>query len=198
MRLYSSPLSGHGHRVEQFLRFLELPFEYVEAQADFRATEEFLKLNPLGQIPVLVDGELVLSDSCAILIYLAKNYALNSHWLPDNPLQIAQIQRWLSIASGEIKYGCAISRMVKLWGGDWDLVQAQRIAHRILQFMDLHLAKCRWLATDQVTIADIVCYAYVAHAPEGDVSLVNYKNVQRWICDFEALPKFKAMPQSTI
>lgn len=198
MKLYSSPLSGHGHRVEQFLIFLELPFEYIEAQAEYRTSNEFLKLNPLGQIPVLVDKDCVLSDSCSILIYLAKFYASNSHWLPDNPLQIVQIQQWLSIASGEIKYGCAISRMVKLWGGDCDLAQAQRIAHRILQFMDQHLTQTKWLVTEQVTIADIACYAYVAHAPEGGISLTQYKNVQRWISDFEALPNFNSMPKTTI
>lgn len=191
--VYSTPLSGHGHRVEQFLRFLDLSFEYKEAQADFRKTTAFLTLNPLGQIPVFVDGDLVLSDSCAILVYLAKTYALNSHWLPEDAIQSAQIQRWLAIAAGEIKYGCAIARLVKLWGADWDLVQAQAIAHRILKFMDGHLAVHQWLATKEVTIADIACYAYVAHAPEGGVSLEEYPNVRRWITDFEALPKFKGM-----
>ena len=193
MKLYSTPLSGHGHRVEQFLRFLDLTYEYVEAQADFRKSLKFLALNPLGQIPVLVDGDLVLSDSCAILVYLAKLYAPNSHWLPEDAIQSANIQRWLAIASGEIKYGCAIARMQKLWGGDWDLAQAQRIAHRILKFMDAHLIQQKWLATEHVTIADIACYAYVAHAPEGGISLNEYSNVQRWITDFEALPKSKGM-----
>ncbi len=193
MKLYSTPLSGHGHRVEQFLRFLGLPFDYVEAQADFRKSSEFLSLNPLGQIPVLVDGQLVLSDSCAILVYLAKTYASNSHWLPEDAIQSAQIQRWLAIAAGEIKYGCAIARMMQLWGGDWDLVQAQHIAHCILGFMDRHLTHQKWLETEDVTIADIACYAYVAHAPEGGVSLEEYPNVRRWITDFEALPKFKGM-----
>lgn len=143
MKLYSTPLSGHGHRVEQFLRFLDIPFEYIEAQADFRKSAEFIALNPFGQIPVLVDGDLVLSDSCAILVYLAKTYALNSHWLPDGAIPSAQIQRWL--------------------------------------------------ATEQMTIADIACYVYVAHVPEGGVALSDYPHVRRWIADFESLPKFKGI-----
>lgn len=193
IKLYSTPLSGHGHRVEQFLRFLDLPFEYIEAQQSYRDTEEFLKLNPLGQIPVLADGDLVLSDSCAILVYLAKTYAPNSHWLPDDILQSVQIQRWLAIAAGEIKFGCAIARFATLWDGSWDLAQAQGVAHRILKFMNGHLATHHWLATDQVSIADIACYAYVANAPEGGVYLDGYNNVRRWILDFEALPKFKGI-----
>jgi len=198
MQLYSTPLSGHGHRVEQFLRFLDLPFEYIEAQANFRASSDFLQLNPLGQIPVLVDGELVLTDSCAILVYLAKTYAPNSHWLPEQALEATQIQRWLAIAAGELKYGCAFARMIQLWNVNFDLAQAQQIAHRILTFMNDHLAQRKWLATEQVTIADIACYAYVALAPEGGVSLEHYSNIQRWITDFEALPKFKAMPSSVL
>ncbi len=197
IKLYSTPLSGHGHRVEQFLIFLDLPFEYIEAQADFRAKADFLELNPLGQIPVLVDGDVVLSDSCAILVYLAKKYAQQTHWLAEDALHASQIQRWLAIAAGEIKFGCAIARFIKLWKADWDLSEAQKIAHRVLKFMDAHLAERVWLATDQVTIADIACYAYVAHAPEGGISLDEYSNVRRWITHFEALPKFKAMPKSS-
>lgn len=196
LKLYSTPLSGHGHRVEQFLRFLDLAFDYIEAPADFRASDSFFALNPLREIPVLVDGDFILSDSCAILVYLAKTYVPNSHWLPEDALQSAQIQRWLSVASGELKYGCAFSRAIILWNFDADLVQAHKIAHRILKFMDTHLANHQWLATDDPTIADIACYDYVAYVPEGHVSLDDYHHVKRWLKDFEGLAKFKAMMKS--
>ena len=69
----------------------------------------------MGKIPLLVDGEWVVSDSCAILVYLAKTCAPNSHWLTDDILPSVQTQRWLAIATGEIKCSCAIAT---LWGGD--------------------------------------------------------------------------------
>jgi glutathione S-transferase len=73
--LHGIELSGHTHRVELMLLMLGLPFRFAQAPADVRLTEAFLKLNPLGQIPVLEDGDLVLSDSNAILVYLVKRYA---------------------------------------------------------------------------------------------------------------------------
>jgi glutathione S-transferase len=60
---------------------------------------------------VLVDGDAVLADSNAILVYLAKRYAAGSAWLPEDPLGAARVQRWLSLAAGEIAYGPASARI---------------------------------------------------------------------------------------
>ncbi|CAI0893293.1 Dichloromethane dehalogenase [Serratia liquefaciens] len=72
LKLYGTPLSGHVHRVALLLSMLELPYEFIESPAEVRQSEAFRRLNPLGQIPVLVDGDLTLADSNAILVYLAK------------------------------------------------------------------------------------------------------------------------------
>jgi glutathione S-transferase len=64
--------------------------------------------------------------------------------------------------------------------------------------MDAHLGDRAWLAAETPTLADIACYAYVAHAPEGGVDLAPYPNVQAWIGRVEALPRFKAMPKSPL
>src|SRR5690606_26019581 len=108
-------LSGHCHRVAMLLDMLQLPYEFVEAGADVRRSEAFLKLNPLGQIPVLIDGDLTLSDSNAILTYLSTRYAAQSHWYPTEAVAVAHVQRWLSIAAGEVRYGPASARMTALW-----------------------------------------------------------------------------------
>src|SRR3984885_13584169 len=84
--LHGTELSGHAHRVELLLRMLDLPYRIVAAPAAVRASAEFLALNRRGQIPVLQDGDLTLADSNAILVYLAKRYALGSHWLPEEPV----------------------------------------------------------------------------------------------------------------
>lgn len=65
--LHGVYLSGHVHRVELLLRMLQIQYRFVEASAEVRRSAEFLQLNPLGQIPVLQDGALVLADSNAIL-----------------------------------------------------------------------------------------------------------------------------------
>lgn len=196
--LYGMRLSGHVHRVEAFLNILGLSHHYVETDADRRRSDAFLALNPLGQIPVLVDGDLVLPDSTAILVYLADRYDASGLWNPKTPEAAARVQRWLSIASGDLRFGPALARILTLWGGAGSLTDAQRVAERVLRFMDGHLASRDWLAAERPTIADIACYAYVARAPEGRIPLNPYPAVRRWLERVEAIPALTPMPQSAI
>lgn len=198
IRLHGVPLSGHVHKVEVLLRLLDLPFEYMAAPADVRETDAFARLNPLRQIPVLEDGDVVLADSNAILVYLAKRYDPAGPWLPDEPLAAARVQRWLSISAGELKYGPANARAVHLFGLKTDLSDAHAVAQRLLAFMDATLAAEPWLAGPQPTLADVACHPYVACAPEGGVDLEPYPAVRAWIARFEALPGVKAMPRSPV
>jgi glutathione S-transferase len=198
IRLHGVPLSGHVHKVELFLRLLGLPFDYVEAPAEARQSEAFGRLNPLRQIPVLEDGDLVLADSNAILVYLAKRYDPQGPWLPEDPATAAQVQRWLSISAGEIRFGPAAARALYVFGRPGDPSEAQAIAARLLVFMDAHLAGRAWLAADTVTLADIACYPYLARTPEGHVALEPYANVRAWIDRVEALPGVKPMPRASV
>jgi glutathione S-transferase len=194
--LYGTALSGHAHRVELLLRMLGLDYRVVEADAEVRRTPAFLTLNPLGQIPVLVDGDLILPDSNAILVYLARRYDAGGPWLPEDPVGAARVQRWLSIAAGEVRYGPAKARFATLWGDSADAEAARAVAGRLLGFMDEHLCGRTFLALDHATVADLACYSYVAHAPEGAVSLDPYPHVRAWLARVEALPRFKPMPRS--
>jgi glutathione S-transferase len=194
--LYGTPLSGHTHRVEQLLLSLGLPYTYGDAPAPVRASEEFKRLNPLGQIPVLVDGDTVLADSAAIMVYLAKKYAPDSHWLPQDALAAAEVQRWLSLAAGELRFGPATARVTMLWGDGKVPEATERLCTRLLVFMEQHLAAREWLVGNGPTLADLACYAYTAHAPEGGIALEPYPAVQAWIARVEALPRFKAMRHS--
>jgi glutathione S-transferase len=196
--LHGTELSGHAHRLVLLLRMLGLPYRFVAAPPEVRRTPEFLKLNPLGQIPVLEDGPLVLADSNAIMVYLVRRYAPASPWLPEEPVAAAQVQRWLSIAAGEVMYGCAVARAIKHFNAPWDHGQAVRIAERLLKFMEQHLAGRAYLATEHPTIADLACYSYVAHVPEGGVSLDPYPSVRAWLARVEALPAFVPLPNLPI
>jgi len=196
--LHGTELSGHAHRVELMLRMLGLPYRYVEAPATVRSSPEFHNLNPLRQIPVLQDGDLTLADSNAILVYLAKRYAPASRWLPEEPVAAAQVQRWLSIAAGEVRYGPATARMVTLWNFPGDLARAKQIAAGLLRFMNQHLGTRSFLAAEHATIADLACYSYVAHAPEGGIPLAEHGSLLAWLHRVEALPHFKPIPPSPI
>jgi glutathione S-transferase len=196
--LHGTELSGHAHRVVLLLRMLGLPYRFVAAPPEARRTPAFLKLNPLGQIPVLEDGPLVLADSNAIMVYLVRRYASGSPWLPEEPVAAAQVQRWLSIAAGEVMHGCAVARAIKQFNAPWDHKQAVRIAERLLRFMEQHLAGRTYLAADHPTLADLACYSYVAHVPEGGVALDPYPSLRAWLARVEALPAFVPMPASSV
>jgi len=194
LTLYASQLSGHCHRVALLLRMLDLPYQVIDAPATLRQTDEYQQLNPFGQVPTLVDGELVLTDSNAILVYLVKRYAPNSHWLPEDPVQAAQVQLWLSKAAGEVRYGPASCRMVAQFGAKEPVEFAQVLTAKLLALVEQHLGDRPYLATDKPTIADLACYSYLAVAPEGGISLQAYPAIQAWIARIQQLPGFFAMP----
>jgi glutathione S-transferase len=190
MKLHYHPISGHAHRVQNFLSILGLPHQLV--LVDLTRAEQkgapFLALNPFGQIPVLEDDGHVIADSNAILVYLARRYA--PQWLPATPLEEAAVQRWLSVAAGDVAFGMAAARVVQLFGRADDMAPLVARAHRILALMEARLAGRLWLALDEPTIADISLYSYTARAPEGNVDLAPYPNVRAWLARVEALPGF--------
>jgi glutathione S-transferase len=194
LTLYGTPTSGHTHRVEVLLSILGLPYAYIEAPEAVRRSAAFLERNPLGQIPVLVDRERIVCDSGAIMIYLVQRYAPDSGWLPKHPEDAAQVLRWLFIAAGELRYGPAQARAITQWNAPGEYAVAVAIAGNLLDFMENILRGRDFLALDRPTLADLACYGYIAHAPEGGISLAAYPNVRSWLGKVEALPGFKPMP----
>ncbi len=191
MKLHHHPLSGHAHRARLALSLLGLPCELVEVDLARGANRspEFLALNPFGQVPVLEDGGTVVADSNAILVYLAKRSG-RTDWLPEDPAGAARVQRWLSVAAGQIAFGPAAARLVTVFGAAFDAAEVIARAHAILQRIEAELAARPWLAADHPTIADVALYSYIVAAPEGNVDLAPYPAVRAWLGRIEALPGF--------
>jgi glutathione S-transferase len=177
------------------LAFLKL--DHKEVMVDLLAGEhkkpEFLAINPLGQVPTIIDGDVSLSDSQAILVYLARKYGGES-WLPSDPAQMGSIVRWLSFAANEIHHGPNWARLYYLlnWPVDIEVVQGR--SRDVLKLLNEHLRSRSWLELDRPTIADLACYPYVGLAPEGKVPLDDYPNVRAWIDRIKALPAYPSMP----
>lgn len=191
MKLYHFPLSGHAHRARLFVSLLGLPHELVEVDLKSGAhkTPEFLALNPFGQVPVLDDDGTVVSDSNAILVYLARK-AGRTDWLPDDIKGAAAVQRWLSVAAGEVAYGPAAARLITVFGARFNPDEVIGRAHVLLKRIEDHLTGREWLVGNRPTIADVAIYSYVASAPEGNVDLSGYPNVNAFLRRIEALPGF--------
>ena len=200
LKLYRHPLSGHAHRAELLLSILGLDAEIIDVDlmSGEQKTPEFLNKNSFGQVPVLEDGDITIADSNAILVYLASQYDTIHTWLPIEPAKAAEVQRFLSVAAGPIAAGPATARLINLFGAQLDHVKAIETSHHILGLLEEHLDGRDWLANDQPSIADLSNYPYIAHAPEGDVSLQHYPNVRAWLQRVESLHGFIPMQASVV
>ncbi|WP_019645949.1 glutathione S-transferase family protein [Novispirillum itersonii] len=192
MKLYHHPLSGHAHRAHLFLSLAGIPHEIVPIDLSIKEQKSdwFLALNAFGEIPVLDDNGVIVADSTAIMIYAARRVG-PSHWLPEDPTQEAEVQRWLAVAAGKIAFGPAAARIAVLFNRTVDMTELHSRSHAVLAVIDQVLSGCRWIAgTDQPTVADVGLYSYIARCPEGFVDRSAYTAITAWLERVEALPGF--------
>ncbi|SDZ36238.1 glutathione S-transferase [Jannaschia faecimaris] len=196
VRIHSFPLSGHSHRVVLFAGLAGINHEVINVDLGGGAhkSEDYLAKNPAGQVPMIEDGDTVVSDSNAILVYLARKYAPS--YIPNDPVGEAEVQKFLTLAAGELAFGPAAARLINVFKAPLDKGFAHETAAKVLGRLDAHLEGRDWLVGDAPTIADVAIYSYTAHAPEGDVSLDPYPKVRQLLTNIEALDGFVPM-QST-
>ncbi|MBI2253404.1 MAG: glutathione S-transferase [Proteobacteria bacterium] len=199
MKLYHHPLSGHSHRAHLFLSLLGVQHDMVlvDLAKGAHKAPEFLKINPFGQVPVLDDDGTIVTDSVAILVYLAKKLG-RKDWLPEEPLAAAKVQKWLSVAAGEIAYGPAAARLITVFKANFRPEEVLTRAHNVLKQIDTTLAQQNFIVGANPTIADVALYSYIASAPEGNVDLSAYAHVLAWLKRIEALPGFVGFQKTPV
>lgn len=147
---------------------------------------------------MIEDGDVVLADSNAILTYLALRYDTGRRWYPSEAAAASRVQRWLSVAAGELASGPAAARVASLFNVPLDRERAKAIAKELFKVVDRELACRSFLAGEHPTIADIALYSYTAHAPEGGVALDPYPQISGWLRRVEALSGFVPMPRTPV
>jgi glutathione S-transferase len=182
------------------LSILELDFELitVDLPNGEHQQPEFLVLNPFGQIPVLVDGEIVISDSNAILVYLATVYDREQIWLPESSLVRAHIEQFLSLAAHRLAGSIAKLRAANLFNRSIDSAQLTQEAHKLLKQLQTYLNGRQWFVGTKPTIADLALYSYIKLAPEGEISLANYPVLEAWLKRVEGLSGFVPVQLSNV
>lgn len=195
INLYDAPLSGNCHKVRLFLSLLALPHQIhpVNLRHGDQQSPDYLQLNPFGQVPVLVDDDLTIRDSQAILVYLAKRYG-GEQWWPDDAYRLAQISAWLSTAANEVSQGPALLRLHHKFGRDIDVDKAKQTTDKVLGIIDHHLKDRKYLVLDSLSIADIAIYPYLALATEGGIVIDDYTHIIDWFQNLHILPGFISMP----
>lgn len=195
-KLYNLDRSGNCYKVRLLSALLGVPLQIEDI--DFLGGEHkrspLIDLNPFGEIPVFVDGDVVLRDSQTILAYIARKWG-GEQWLPIDPQGLASVMSWLAVAENEIARGPADARVHDQFGAKLDAGLARQKAARVLGLMNAHLANRQWLALDRPTIADIACMPYVALSNEGGISLEPYPSVSNWLDRVMALPGAIPVPR---
>lgn len=195
IKLYSHELSGNSYKVKLLLALLGVDYEWVKVgllQGEHKS-QNFLALNPFGQVPVLIDSSTTIADAEAILVYLARRYG-SDQWLPLEAEPLSRIVRWLSTTAGEIRQGPESARLYYLFNTtSINLERANQKSEFILTQLNQHLAAREWLELGHPTIADIAVFPYVALAADGKLLLDNYSNVVAWIERMRKLPNFVGM-----
>jgi len=176
--------------VRLLLSMLKVPFETVvlDTEKKEHKAPDFLKLNPRGQVPVLVDGDRVFWDSTACLVYLARKHG-GEQWLPTDAAGMAEVQQWLALSNNELHYGLQWGRGVKIGIrniGSYD--EYAMYGRNGLAVLEGRLKNNDWLACGRPTIADLACYCYTSVSPEGGFDLNAHPSVAAWVKRVEALP----------
>ena len=195
MKLYDLELSGNAYKVRLFAALvgLNLELQPVDLAAGEHKQSPFIDLNPWAQVPVLEDGDVVLRDSQAILVYLARQYG-GHQWWPDSAAHQAEVMQWLSTAANEIHAGPNVARLIDKFGYPLDKAPALEVSARVLPLIEQHLSEHQWLAMGRPTIAECAVFPYIALGWEGGVSLESYLAIRAWIERIKALPGYVGMP----
>src|SRR5580692_12621921 len=166
------------------LKELDADFEFVPVNllAGEHKRPEFLRLNPAGKVPVLVDGDLVIPESAAILLYLADKYR-DKGLLPESLSERAQAYRWVMFAVTELEEPLwRITRHTALYPEDKrlpaDIALAKEEFNAMATVLERHLEGRQYIVGDRITIADCV----VAH-------LIDWANEFKLI---EGFPQLRA------
>jgi len=202
LTLYDYVLSGSAYKARLMMAILGVPYEAIPV--DFYPGNEhrqpdFLDLNPSGTLPVLVDGDLVLTDSAAILAYIAQNHDPSGKWMPvGDAAQLAQVIQWLAF-SQRLTATAGAARLHDMINRPLDVEAARKGAHAAFRELERHLTDrefygATFLVGDCPTIADIACFPYVALSPDGGIAHDDYPAIRRWLYAVRALPGFLEMP----
>lgn len=200
MKIHADPITVNCRKVLAGLDLIGAPYElaHVDYFKGEHKAEPYLSLNPNASVPAMVDGDLVLWESNAILQYAADKVG-DERAYPRDARTRADINRWLFWESAQWFPSCyvfLVENCVKpLLGSQPDpavlAAQAPNF-HKLAAILDQRLAGQRWIAGHQPTIADVALAAPLHLHAWQRLPLSDHPNLKRWMLDdVEQLPCWK-------
>ncbi len=201
MKLYVNPLSSNARRPRLVAHHLGLAIEevFVDLAKGEQRTPDYLALNPNGKVPTLVDGDLKLTESYAIMIYLCEK----SGRLELYPVELrarTEIHRWLFWAANEwsptiskLTFEHFVKGLRGLGPADPARVAEGEAGFKALaKVLDASLAGRQYLLGSSLSLADYGVASGLAAAAVAKLPLEGFTNVQAWLERVQALPAWQA------
>ena len=205
--LYDYALSGNCYKVRLFASILGVNYEKISVEfhpAAEHKSETMLQISPAGTLPILTVGEMVLSETQAMLFWMAKTYDRSGAWWPNNydPMAQAMVLQWLGF-SGDLTATIGQARLNSLFQTPIDRAKVVKCSVTALRRLEAHLTEQsfeqkKFITGVFPTIADLACFPYVALS--GDVGTDpglehdSYPAIRNWIYEIKSLPGFIPMP----
>ena len=197
MKIYGDAQSGNCYKVQLVCKLLNIDHQWIDVDilAGDTKSDDFLKKNPNGKIPLLeLDSGETLSESNAIINYLA----FGSDLYPNDRLAQARVLQWQFFEQYSHEPFIAVARFINKYLGlpadkADEYAAKQTGGHKALHVMEQQLAQTPFLAGEKVTTADISLYAYTHVADEGGFELEAYPAIRAWLDRVAALPNFRPM-----
>lgn len=197
IKVYGSVFSRAG-MVMLALEELGLEYEAVDMlpRSEQTQSEAYRALNPTGKVPTLVDGDLVLFETQAILYYLARQYGKGRLWA-QTPAEEADILRWSLYISNQMEVP-ALDLLIqfKFNKGNPDQAVVERASaelNRFLPALEQQLQGREWISGDHMTIADIHGAMVLSWPKLGGFDYSAYPEVHRWVKSVLSHPAHKKM-----
>ncbi|MGH2956486.1 MAG: glutathione S-transferase family protein [Solirubrobacterales bacterium] len=180
MRLYDYGASPNCYKVRLLLAQLGLDYERapIDIFGGDTLTDEYGEVNPGRRVPVLeTDSGERLAESGAILLHLAEGTDL----LPDDPLQRAQVYRWLFFEQSSIYPTVGGLRFLVGTGRVSAADSPKAPSVQALRVLDAHLSEHDFLLGDSYTLADLAVFGYVHVADEGGLEMDRFPAIGPWL-----------------
>ncbi len=190
MRLYDYAASANCYKARLLLSLTGRPHERVPVDifAGDTLTEEFGRLNPLRETPVLeLDSGEIVTQSNAILWYLAAG----TPYLPEDPIEQARTVQWLSFEQERVMLGIGSARFRIMTGRDPDAVPARLATGRsALEVLEAHLRGRSYVLGERISLADVSLFAYTHLAGDAGFDLAEFPSVSTWLERIRSQPRF--------
>lgn len=187
LTLYGHPLSSPTNKVRMTANAVDedYNFVFIDLSKGEQKSENYLSINPLGQVPAIEDGELKLFESNAICRYLARKNGADL--VPEEPVAQARVDQWTDLVSNMINtgytrllYNKVIAPQIGMDADDKAIREGEEMLDRGFPVIESQLGRCDFLAGEDLSLADIALLASMDPTEILEVDLSSYPKLAAW------------------